>query len=276
LIFALTGRGFGGGICPIKSIKTFMKKIIGTLLFSTLLTTGIAMAANKDTRCYEMRTYYAAPGKLDELHARFRNHTLKIFEKHGMANIGYWVPIENPDSKLIYVLAYPSRDAADQSWKAFRADPDWQAAQKASEANGKLVAKVESVFMNATDYSPEILAAKASEPRVFELRTYTAAAGKLDALNARFRDHTVALFKKHGMSNIGYWTPMKEQPGADHTLIYILSHKSKDAAAASFKAFGADPEWVAARKTSEASGALTVPQGVKSVYMNATDYSPMK
>jgi hypothetical protein len=253
-----------------------MKKIIGAIIFSTLLTTGIAMAADKDTRSYEMRTYYAAPGKLDELHARFRNHTLKIFEKHGMVNIGYWVPLENPENKLIYILAYPSREAADQSWKAFRADPDWQAAQKASEANGKLVARVESVFLSATDYSPGIKPSKASEERAFELRTYTAAPGKLDALNARFRDHTVALFKKHGMENVGYWVPMKGEKGADDTLIYVLAHKSKEAAGASFKAFGADPAWTTARKASEANGALTAPQGVKSVFMKPVDYSPMK
>lgn len=242
-----------------------------------LWTAGVATAA-ADSRCFEMRTYYAAPGKLDDLNARFRNHTLKLFEKHGMVNVGYWVPLDNTENKLIYLLAYPSREAREKSWKAFGADPDWRAAAKASEANGRLVAKVESVFLNATDYSPEIKPAQGTEPRVFELRTYTASSGNLAALNARFRDHTVALFKKHGMANLGYWNPMKEQKGADDTLIYILGHKSKEAAAASFKSFGADPDWVAARKASEekAGGSLTVKDGVKSVFMQATDYSPWK
>jgi len=111
----------------------------------------------KDSRCFEMRTYYAAPGKLADLNARFRDHTNKLFIKHGITPIAYWVPTDQgavTDAKLIYLLAYPSREAREQSWKAFGADPDWKAAQTASEANGKLVARVESVFLSATDYSP--------------------------------------------------------------------------------------------------------------------------
>jgi hypothetical protein len=248
-------------------------KILITSLLTSLMSLAIAHAA--DTRCYEMRTYYAAPGKLDELHARFRDHTCKLFEKHGMVNVGYWVPLENPENKLIYVLAYPSREAREISWKEFAADPDWQAAHKASEVNGKLVTKADQAFMNTTDYSPEIKPTKASEPRVFELRTYTASPGNLKALDARFRDHTIKLFGKHGMENIAYWHLMPGEKGAEDTLVYLLAHKSKESAGASFKAFGADPDWVAARKASEekAGGPLTGPGGVKSVFMKPTDYS---
>src|SRR6267142_2236350 len=131
-----------------------MKTLLSATLFAAMLST--ASAADQDTRCYEMRVYFAAPGKLDDLHARFRDHTCKLFEKHGMMNIGYWVPLENPDNQLIYILSYSSREARESSWKAFMADPDWKAAQGASEANGRLVTKVESRFMNATDYSPAI------------------------------------------------------------------------------------------------------------------------
>jgi hypothetical protein len=228
-----------------------------------------------------MRTYQAAPGKTQEMHARFRNHAHPLFGKHGMAVIGYWVPMDPKDGAegtLIYVLAYADREAREKSWKAFMADPDWQAAYKASEVNGRLVAKVEQRFLQATDYSPTLKVAAAAEPRVFELRTYTAAPGKLADLNARFRDHTVGLFAKHGITSIAYWTPAEKEPGADNTLIYILAHKSRDAAKASFDTFRADPAWLAARKASEekAGGSLTVPEGVKSVFMTPTDYSPMK
>lgn len=258
-----------------------------TLLTLTLAAGSLSILADdqpaaspkpKDARCYEMRTYYANPGKLEDLNARFRNHTIKLFEKHGMINVGYWVPVNNPDNQLIYILAYPSREAREASWKAFFDDAEWQTVQKTSEVNGRLVAKVDSTFLTATDYSPVIAPVSAPEARVFELRTYTAAPGRLDALNARFRGHTVALFQKHGMINVGYWTKMQDQKDADTTLIYVLAHKSKEAAAASFKAFGADPDWIAARKASEekAGGSLTVPNGVKSVFMTATDYSPIK
>src|SRR5262245_37408500 len=109
-----------------------------------------------DTRVFELRTYYAAPGKMQALHARFRNHTCKLFEKHGMTLVGFWVPTkaEESEQKLIYVLAFPSKAAADNSWKAFREDPEWKTVREASEKGGKLVDKVESVYLNPTDYSP--------------------------------------------------------------------------------------------------------------------------
>jgi hypothetical protein len=109
-----------------------------------------------DTRIFELRTYYAAAGKMDALNARFRDHTCALFKKHGMEIVGFWLPIDlkDLDKKLIYVLAYPSKEAADKSWKAFREDPEWIKAKDASEKDGKLVDKVESVYMNPTDYSP--------------------------------------------------------------------------------------------------------------------------
>ena len=242
-----------------------------------LTTTLPAFAADKDTRVFEMRTYHAAPGKLDALHTRFREHTTALFEKHGIANIGYWVPVENADNLLIYIVAYPTRDAGKTAWKEFMADPDWQKAYKASETDGALVTKVDSLFMNATEFSPAMKPSAAGD-RLFELRTYTTPAGKLPDLHARFRDHTIALFEKHGMTNLTYWQLLPDQPGADVTLTYLLAHKDAATAQASWEAFRADPDWVAAKKASEdkAGGSLTVQDGVKSIYMKATDYSPVR
>lgn len=232
-----------------------------------------AMAA-EDNRYYEMRIYYAAPGKLEDLQARFRNHTTKIFEKHGMTNVGYWVPLDNPESKLIYVLAYTSQEAREKAWKDFGSDPEWQKVQKASEVNGKLVDKVESIFMKATDYSPKISPSKGKELRTFELRTYTTPSGKLPDLHARFRNHTTKLFKKHGMTNIGYWEVISKDGTDPNTLIYVLAHKSKEAGETSFKTFREDPVWVEAKKASEVNGSLT--EKVESVYMSPTDYSKIR
>lgn len=107
-------------------------------------------------RVFEMRTYTTHPGRLDALHSRFRDHTNYIFVKHGMSLIGYWTPADGPEAEntLVYILAYPSMAAREASWKAFREDPAWKSAQAASEADGKIVSKVESVFLNPTDYSP--------------------------------------------------------------------------------------------------------------------------
>ena len=107
-------------------------------------------------RLFEMRTYVANDGKMADLHKRFREHTNKLFVKHGMELIGYWTPVDGPDAAntLVYILAYPNKESREKSWKGFMADPDWQAAYKASHAAGPLVKKVESKFLNPTDYSP--------------------------------------------------------------------------------------------------------------------------
>jgi hypothetical protein len=135
--------------------------LFAVFALATIATPVLAQSVALDPRTavYELRTYYPAPGKLAALNARFREHTLRLFEKHGMRNVAYWneqPTKEAPDGRVIYVLAYPSRAARDASWKAFGADPEWRAVAAKSEAGGKLVAKVDSVFMTMTDYSPTI------------------------------------------------------------------------------------------------------------------------
>jgi hypothetical protein len=106
-------------------------------------------------RVFELRTYTAPPGKLEALKARFRDHTVKLFDKHGMTSVGYWVPQDAPlkDNTLIYMLAHDSREAAAKSWAAFRADPDWVKAKAESEKDSPLTTKVESIFADPTEFS---------------------------------------------------------------------------------------------------------------------------
>ena len=127
------------------------------LVLGASLTWVRAADAPQPARVFEIRTYYTFPGRLEALHKRFREHTMKMFEKHGMTNVAYWTPQDSPakDNTLIYVISHASREAAKKNWAGFSADPEWKAIAAASEADGgKIVQKVESVYMDATDFSP--------------------------------------------------------------------------------------------------------------------------
>ena len=140
-----------------------MKKISVVLFGAAVFLAGYwsgsgvrAAHAQTDSRVFELRTYHANEGKLEALETRFRDHALKLFERHNMTSVGYWLPTDDPAKgrTLVYMLAFPSRDAAKKSWAEFFADPDWKKAAHESELNGKLVSKVDSEFMTPADFSP--------------------------------------------------------------------------------------------------------------------------
>jgi len=134
--------------------------ILITGAFSAGIVAGRGMRpqdlATSESRVFELRTYTSPPGQLRALHKRFREHTMTLFERHGMTNVGYWTPQDSArrENTLVYLLAYPSRQAARDAWAAFSADSEWQRVRAASEANGRIVEKVESVFLDPTDFSP--------------------------------------------------------------------------------------------------------------------------
>jgi hypothetical protein len=117
---------------------------------------GEPVVQAQSARVFELRTYTAPDGKLEDLHKRFRDHTMRIFKNHNITNVAYFRPQDAPLSQntLIYLIAHPSREAAKADWAAFQADPEWQKVASESQKNGKIVAKVESVFLDPTDYSP--------------------------------------------------------------------------------------------------------------------------
>ena len=240
------------------------------------------LAQAADSKVYELRIYVTNEGKLDALLMRFRDHTCKLFAKHGIENIGYWTPIEEADGSkntLLYIVAHQSREAAISSWQSFASDPEWKTVQKDSEVAGKILAKApESIFMTTTKFSPPLKITTSDTPRVFEMRTYTTAPGKLESLHQRFKTHTISLFTKHGMSHLAYWTPLDAGKGANSKLIYILSHPSQEAGLAAFQAFRKDPLWLTAKADSEKNGSLILPlpNGVKSIYLKAANFSPIR
>lgn len=107
---------------------------------------------------YELRVYHTFDGKLDDLLRRFREHTMQLFEKHGIKNVAYWIPTDDPlkGKTLFYIISHPSREAATANWQSFRDDPEWISVRDKSEANGKLVEKVDSTFLILTDFSPPL------------------------------------------------------------------------------------------------------------------------
>lgn len=241
------------------------------IILSLVFLAGVVSAqGSKDTRYLELRIYYAAPGKLDALIKRFNDHTIKIFEKHGMQNIGYWVPVDNDKNALYYVLAYKDKDTRKKAWEAFGADPEWKTAKEASEQKGKLVDSVKSVFMYDANVMPGINGGSQVHGRAFELRTYYCYPNRLPNLLTRFKDHTMKLFEKHGMTNIAYW--LSEEPeGKQSNLVYMLSYPTVEGGKKSWDAFRADPDWIKVRENSEKDGKIV--ERVESVFLKPLPFS---
>jgi hypothetical protein len=128
--------------------------LLPSALWAAAQDNGGSMAAT----VYELRVYHAPPGKLPELLTRFREHTVKIFDRHGLKSVAYWTPVDEPGKSdtLIYILRHTSREAAAANWKSFQDDPEWKSVRDKSEANGKIVDKVDSTFIALTDFSPPL------------------------------------------------------------------------------------------------------------------------
>lgn len=247
----------------------------------TVLADGTAPVASCTAEpIHELRMLTARPGELNELHAWFRNHDGNLLAVHGIKSTGFFVPAgENPDGRLLCLFEISRKAGITEAWQAVGHDPRVAAIDPTSEGSEALVAGVTSIPLEPTDYSPALVAAKSAEPRVFELRTYTCPSPEhLAALDERFRDHTMTLFEKHGMTNLVYWHPAGTE-NSDRKLIYLLAHRSVDAAKESFAAFRMDPDWLAAKEASEkkAGGSLTEKErGVVSEFFTPTDYSPLR
>ncbi|MDP7495492.1 MAG: NIPSNAP family protein, partial [Roseibacillus sp.] len=164
--------------------------------------------------------------------------------------------------------------AAYENWVAFFNDREWEAVLDKPEFQSLLTQRPESTFLTENDYSALKRVAIDQPGGVYELRTYVTAPGKLAALNARFRDHTGRLFEKHGMKNVGYWTPF-DRPESANTLVYLLHHTSRQQADANWKAFGADPGWHRVRQESEVDGKLLT-EPPERIYLKALGFSPLK
>ena len=226
---------------------------------------------------YELRIYKANEGRFQHLIKRFRNHTDRIFKKHNLQAMGYWIPTDgSPTSRrrFVYILKHPSRYAAFQNWQRFFTDREWEDVVDRPEFQNLLSEKPVSIFMTENDYSKVAANAIDKPGGVFELRTYVTNPGKLPNLNARFRNHTTTLFNKHGMKNIAYWTPY-DRPDIDNTLIYLIHHTSRQQADANWNAFISDPAWQKVARESQKDGAFLA-QRPERIYLKPLEFSPLK
>ena len=226
---------------------------------------------------YELRIYAVNKDRLGHLIKRFRNHTDRIFRKHHMEAVGYWLPTDGTPRqrrKFVYILKHPSRYAAYKNWTAFSNDREWEAVLDEPEFRGLLSERPSSIFMTANDYAAKVRDPITKPGGTFELRTYTSAKGKLAPLNARFSEQTSKLFRKHSMANLGYWTPF-DRPESTNTLIYLLHHSSRDHADKNWRAFGSDPAWLEVARDSQREGKL-LSKNPERLYLKPTDFSPLR
>ncbi len=242
------------------------------LLLLFISSTILVKAQQTITSSYfEMRTYTVHDGKMPDLIQRFQNHTRALFTKHGIENVAYLLSEEEPDKQLTFIIGYPSASERDIRWNNFANDPEWKAVAAASEANGKIVQKVDQVFMV---WAKDLNSAKTPKPSgIFQLRTYHLLPGKLDAIQTRFRDHTQALFEKQGLSNYPYWITV-EKDGLQSKLVYFLGHQNKEEFNAAFDRFRVDPEWIRVRDASEIPGKIV--EKVDTKFYVSLPFSPMK
>lgn len=257
------------------SLISLIRARIVVLLALLLAAPMTAVATDK---LYELRIYTTNPGKIEALNARFRDHTLKLFEKHGIENLYYWnvtegAEGEDPANMLVYIVAHQDKAAADAAWQAFLADPEWQKVASESEVGGAILAGPPvSLYM-------ETVAIPTGEPgapgagRIFELRKYNTGVDGLAGTIDRFQGGEAELFRKHGMETLHFWSTLDQS-----SFVYLLAHKDRETARASWQGFFAEfrsfMEKYNAGRPAPPAGTPRMTSEIR--YLTPTDYSPLK
>ena len=280
-------------------IKSFLP-MIAVFLMAGTAALAQSPAANK---LYELRSYVPEAGRQSDVLKLISESGMPVMARHNIALVGAWTNVDPKDERVFTLISHKDKASSDAAQSAMQNDPAWKEIIQKTVIDGKKAVKsFERVFLTVNDYSP-VLDVKQVGNRVFELRTYAATKGNLPALNARFKNHTLGLFSKHGMTNILYCSVLDGEPltcaklleavspvgkgmadmdaslpAAGNSLVYFIAHASPEAAKANFGKFSADEEWTKALKSSEAAagGSLTVKNGVKSLFLQPTEFSPLK
>ncbi|MDN3202938.1 NIPSNAP family protein [Algoriphagus sediminis] len=253
-----------------------MKKTLNTVFLSLMAFLMVSAAHAQEamgfqSKYFEIRKYYAHEGKLEDLIARFENHTFSIFERIGMENIAYFLPVDNQENTLIYILGYPDKASRDRLWEQFLNDAEWTEAYQKSTENGALVKRIEETFMVLAPGLNQL--PKPLPSGVIQMRTYHCFDDKLFDLQRRFKDHTQELFERQGLRNYLYWVT-DEEDGSQSKLVYLLGHRNQMAFDEAFQNFLKDPDWIKARDESEANGKIV--EKVDAVMLKTLPFSPIK
>jgi hypothetical protein len=281
----------------------FIKSLLSIIAVALIASTSAIAQSPTAIKLYELRSYMPEPGRQSDVLKLISDGGIPMMAKHGITLAGAWTNVDTSDDRVFTLISHRDKAAADAAQAAFQNDPNWQEMVQKTVVDGKKAVKsLERVFLTVNDYSPA-LDVKQVGNRVFELRTYIATKGNLVALNNRFKDHTLGLFTKHGMTNVLYCSVLDGEKltcakllealsplgkanaeidadslAAGNSLVYFITHASPEAAKISFGKFGADEEWKKAYAASQAAagGSLTVKDGVKSLFLAPTAFSPLR
>jgi len=232
--------------------------------------TASAQPTPTETRLFELRTYHAPDGRLDGLHARFRDHATHVFEKYGITNLGYWTPSDAGDSRVVFLLAYPNAEARSASWARLVTDPEWRRARRESEVHGRLVERIEEVMLIPTADCPVVAPTRSDKPRSFELRTYTTKVGDQTSHKA--------LCEKFHDSLVGCWTAASAQATGETTHVYLLARERPAGEKRTPEVVRSDRFRISTTggPVPNARPRPPVSDGGKGLALQPTDYSPLR
>jgi len=280
-----------------------IKSILSTIAIFLIGGTAALAQSPAISKLYELRTYVPESGRQSDVIKLISDGGMPLMKKHNISLVGAWTNVDPKDERVFTLISHKDKATSEASQTALQNDPAWKEIVQKTVIDGKkAVNSFTRIFLTVNDYSPA-LDVKQVGNRVFELRTYVATKGNLPALNARFKNYTLGLFSKHGMTNILYCSVLDGEPltcaklleavspigkgmaevdaslsAAGNSLVYFIAHASPEAAKTNFGKFVADEEWTKAYKASEAAagGSLTVKSGVKSLFLQPTEFSPLK
>lgn len=247
------------------------RRLLSVIAVAAVAGVASAQPSPTETRLFELRTYHVPDGKLDPLHARFRDHATHLFGKYGIASLGYWTPSDAGDSRVVFLLAYPNAEARAASWAALVTDAEWRKARRESELYGRLVERIEELILVPTADCPVVAPTRSDKPRSFELRTYTTKTGDQSSHKA--------LCEKFHDSLVGCWTAAAPGAAGETTHVYLLARERPATEKRAPEVVHSD------RFRISTTGGGPVPSvrprsaasdGGKGLVLQPTDYSPLR